>query len=663
VNGDEGHRERSWSALERRFPEVWRQLAAIGSPSAVPVLDGGRMVNLDLGDGLLYPQPGPEWGRRQATAFLSGPPAVTVPDPAGARPSHVIRDFLPRLDGWLADRRIPSVGTMAVRPGFAFVLGVGLGFHLPDLVSRDAARHLVLVEPVPELLLRSLDAVDWESLLAETERRDISLHWLVGLDPEATTRAIEALLIRTRGGPFLDGARIGVFYPSWANRRVRDLLDQRLGNFLVRPNALDDEILMMRNAYANLAGSAFLHLGFDPRPRQDIPAFVVGSGPSLDRDLPAIEALRSRALVISCGSALGILLDRGIRPDFHVENENSPPLVRNLETFRDEHGLRGIRLLASVTVEARAAALFDERWFYHRALSSPSGLLNDGTPPLPFTGPLAANAGLAAALAMGLHRLYLFGVDCGRRPGSGHHAQGAIYNRPGYDNFIPGEGQEMLNEELSLLVPGNFGGSVESSPYMDLSRRTISELLRRGAATCVNCSDGALIDGAKAVAARSLRLDGPAGRQTEVIAAIAGSLNRHAAGTFLDRVPLDRHRAACGAFIDAWPRVVADTDDLWALDLRMNLFQDQYRGVLDGIWKMVGGSLSLMLRLAAWREARIPDADRRREFRAFFREAFVDGGREAVASVRELLETIAAAEAPEAIGDRFAERFPLSRYE
>lgn len=663
MSGSSAIGARSRAALESRFPDLMRQLAGLGAPTATPVRADGAVVNLDLGGGWLYPEPGPAWTAAQLTAFRADPDRLCLPDPAGARPSHVIRDFLPPLDAWLAGQGVVLSDRPVSRAGFGFVFGVGLGFHIPELIRKEAPRHLVLVEPVAEFLLHSLEAVDWESVLAEAEARGVQIHWLAGSDPDAAVRAIEGILVRTRAGPFLDGAWTYVHYPSWANLQGRERLGQRIGNFLVRPNALDDEILMMRNAYANLAQDSFRHLTFDSRPGLAMPAFIVGSGPSLDRDLPVLERLRPQVLVITCGSALGILLQRGIRPDFHVENENSPPLVRNLETFRDEYGLQGIRLLASVTVDARALDLFEHRWLYHRALSSPSGLLNTGAPPLPYTGPLAANAGMAAAVAMGLTDLYLFGVDCGRRPGRGHHAEGAIYNRPGYDNFIPGESQELLDRELVLPVPGNFGGTIESSPYMDLSRRTLAELLRVRSLSCTNCSDGARIDGAKPRAAASLVLDYPAGRQAEAIRRIEESLVLHPAGTFLEQVPLDRHRAACDAFAEAWPRVVGDPDDLWQLDLRMNLFRDQYRGLLDGLWKTFGGSLALMLRLAAWREVRIEDEDRRREFRAFFRDRFVAAGQEAALAVRELLEMIVQRQAPEAVGDRFAERYPLSRYE
>ncbi|MEO5337996.1 MAG: DUF115 domain-containing protein [Magnetospirillum sp. WYHS-4] len=654
---------RGMAAFEGRHPDLWRRLVSLGTPVSRPVIEGGEVVNVDLGDGTLYPRPASAWTAAQVESHLADPDRLRAPDPGGARPSHVIRDFLPRLEGWLAERAGgPLPGQPVAQAGFAFVFGVGLGHHVAEFIRRDIARHLVLVEPVPELLLHSLAALDWEAVLLEAETRGIRLHWLVGLDPEATTRAIEALLIASRGGTFIDGAHAFVHYPSWANRQARLLLNQRLGNFLLRPNTFDDEILMLRNAYANLGRWSFRLLDLAPRPRLDIPTFIVASGPSLDRDLEHLARLRSQALVISCGSALGILLGRGIRPDFHIENENTPPLVRNLETFRAEHGLEGIRLLASATVEARAAGLFEERWLYLRALSSPSAVFNSGSRPLPFTGPLAANAALAAAVAMGLGNLYLFGVDCGRRVGRGHHASGAIYNRPGYDNFIAGESQAMLEDELELLVPGNFGGEIQSSAYMDLSRRTIGELLRLRPLSCINCSDGARIDGARPQAAAALKLEHSPNRQAEAIAAIAAGLQTFEAGVALGGAPIARHRAACKAFAEAWPRVVAGASDCWDLEIRLSAFREQYLTVLEGLMKMIGGSLSLMLRLAAWHEARLADVERRRAFFAFFQQEFTTAGADLAGDADVLLNLIQERAPEDVIAERFAERYPLSRH-
>lgn len=621
------------------------------------------MVNIDLGEGRLYPDSAPRWTAAQVEAYLAHPDRLPVADPGLSRPSHAVRDMRPLLDGWLADRGMSSLPSLPVaRPAYAFVIGIGLGHHLPALVESNLARHLVLVEPVAEFLLHSLGAIDWEALFLAAEARGMTLHWVVGLTPEETARAFEVILFRTRGAGRLDGAHAYLHYPSWATRTARALLNERIGNYLVLPNAFDDEILMLRNAYGNLLRRPFRHLDGRERPALDIPTLIVGSGPSLDQGIEHVARLRDRALVISCGSALGILLKRGIRPDFHVENENAPPLARNLETFRAEHGLQGIRLLASLTVDPAASALFEDRWFYHRALSSPAAVLSDGWPALGYTGPLAANAGVAAAIALGLSDLYLFGVDCGRRPGAGHHARDAIYNRPGYDNFIAGDSRELLEKELVMEVPGNFGGTVEASPAMDLSRRTFAELLRAKSVSCVNCSDGARIEGAKPRAASSVVLDYLPGRQAEAIRLLEARTRPFPAGLYLTGAPVGRVMVACDAFREALPRAVAAAGDVQGMEANLIGLREQHIDVLDGVWKMIGGSLSLMLRMAAWREARIADPETRRAFLAVFRAAFVAAGDKAARDARELLGMIRDRQPEEAIAGRFADDYPLSRH-
>ena len=225
----------------------------------------------------------------------------------------------------------------------SFVFGVGLGYHVPDLVRRNVARHLVLVEPVPEFLLHSMQAVDWSRVFADARKKGMTIHFLVGRNP---TRAVEGIewLIQQRGSTFLDGSYAYPHYHSWNLREGRSLLNERIKVFYLSSGFFEDEILMMQNTYGNLRQRPFHLVDRRARIGRRIPAFVVGSGPSLDKDLPYIKKWRDRVIICSCGTSLGILLKNGIRPDLHIENENTLPLVKNLRGFRKTYGLEGIRL-------------------------------------------------------------------------------------------------------------------------------------------------------------------------------------------------------------------------------------------------------------------------------------------------------------------------------
>ena len=144
----------------------------------------------------------------------------------------------------------------------------------------------------------------------------------------------------------------------WPLKEARTLLNERIKVFYLSSGFFEDEILMMRNTYYNLRGTAFRLVDRKRHRERSTPVFVVGSGPSLDRDIAAIKKWRDRAIVFSCGTAIGILLKNGIRPDLHVENENTFPLVKNLREFKRRYGFDGIRLVRDDDGAARGIGAF-----------------------------------------------------------------------------------------------------------------------------------------------------------------------------------------------------------------------------------------------------------------------------------------------------------------
>ena len=53
--------ERNREAFVSRYPDVWAKLEGIDKPTTAIVEDARTAVNIDLGAGMLYPTPAPEW--------------------------------------------------------------------------------------------------------------------------------------------------------------------------------------------------------------------------------------------------------------------------------------------------------------------------------------------------------------------------------------------------------------------------------------------------------------------------------------------------------------------------------------------------------------------------------------------------------------------------
>ncbi|MCB2102042.1 MAG: DUF115 domain-containing protein [Rhodobacterales bacterium] len=612
--------ERSRAAFRTHRPHVLDRLEHLGQTSARPIVEGTRTVNLDLGPTRLYPAAGPDWAERQVADFLQDPDRIVFADPRHCNISAAGMEVALDLGDFLARSGIRGLSPHpVVDVGYAFVLGVGLGFHLPLLLERAPVRNLILAEPVPELLWHSFGAIDWADLFARAEAAGTQIHFLVGMDPSRMVEGIERV-IAENSRTFVDGSYAFVHYPSWALQEARKLLNGRIKDTFVTWGFFEDERIMMRHAHANLAaksaGQPARLLDRRPRREQAMPVAIVGSGPSLDDDLAHLKRLRDRLLVVSCGTALEILLKNGIRPDLHLENENTQPLVDNLKRVAANHGLHGILLLASATVAPAAVALFRHRWLYFRDGLSAAGLFAGGTKPLQGAAPLVANAALAAVAAMGFKTVHLFGVDCGRRADGEHHAREASYFDADYvvnPNRRPDAGFERE-------VPGNMGGTVLTTWSLDTSRAMLAAVAKHWGLALINTSRGARIDGAQPRAAAALEVDERwSGAQGAVLDDVAGQI----AYLDLDPAALRRAADACDLF-----RVVLDGrlaearragDGFWDLEQRL---AGLTRGAPDlaPVMGIVGGSYRSLVRLGAFGGTRIADpADR-----AAFMHRFLD---------------------------------------
>ncbi|MCB2102043.1 MAG: motility associated factor glycosyltransferase family protein [Rhodobacterales bacterium] len=660
VPGGDTLYDRNVAVWRARRPEHWALLEAQGVRVSSRV-DGpdGRPVNIDLGGTRLYPSDGPAWTAEQLRQFDGSPDRLGFSDPSHCNLSPVSKRVLFELGHALKDRGLRRLAPYpVVDVGYAFVFGLGLGLHLPDLVARAIARHIVIIEPVPEFILHSMHVLDWADLFRQADAQGLEIHFLggPGHGPERMVAEIEAV-IRARGATFIDGSYAYIHYYSWELGQTRKLLNEKIKTFFISSGFFEDEILMMKNAYGNFRRWPFHLVDRRPYLEQAMPMFVVGSGPSLDQDLAVIRKWRDRALVFSCGTSLGILLKNGIRPDLHVENENTAPLVDNLKAFDAEYGLKGITLVASATVVPELSALFDDVWYFFRAPLSSSQIMHGNTEPLPFADPLVANAAAAVAGTLGFGTVYLFGVDCGMLKDGDHHARDAVYYQEDYDNYVEGESLEFIERGFDREVPGNFGGTVMTSWSLDLSRRTLTALAGFRRLTLINCGHGARIDGARPMAGAAIRLTNPEGQRQAVMERLQAQLKFFEPGAFLERVDLQGALDGCDTFITGFTDMIAqaraEDRGFWELEKRLEAFwEDQVNGG-RAVLRIAGGSITSMVRLGAFFGTRVEDPDER----AWFLDLFLDHYAEACLwmadEVRTLLAAMVAGEAvPEDIGKR-----------
>jgi len=390
---------------------------------------------------------------------------------------------------------------------FMLVLGVGLGYHLEGLLEASDIRNLCVIEPQAELFHASLHTVDWSSVIEHFSRPGCTLELIVGEDRERCCAQLSEYLTDIGGfnavHPFvyehLASPELALSFSDFANR-VMPTQISALGYF-------DDEQVGFAHSVRNYQnGTPVLQDDASPHGQYvDKPAFVVANGPSLDRAVDFLREHRDRAVIFSCGSALGSLTKAGIKPDFHVEMERSRPVIEWIESSTTAADREGVVLLTLNTVHPDVLELFERRGMAMKANDVGTQYLSRYFAPASRVidfgdcNPTVANAALAYASAFGFSEVYLFGLDLGFSAGDQHHSVLSKH----YDVKRSEEhtlGLYSHDGEHNSTAPGNFGGEIVTTPVYLAARATMERVVSANPRMrCFNTSEGLRIDGAEPI--------------------------------------------------------------------------------------------------------------------------------------------------------------------
>ena len=239
------------------------------------------------------------------------------------------------------------------------VVGIGLGYPLALLCERMEIANLVLIEPDPDLFFASLHAFDWASLLSYMRENHYGINFLIGQTPAQLSEDLPAFY--QRHGRFLTGQCL--CYVHYASAEIQSLVQTLLKDYYRIHSAMgffDDHLFGVSHAcWAVTHGRRFLRGDAEPEEWfRRIPLFVVGNGPSLDRDIPFLRRNQDKALVMACGTALDTLYHAGIRPDFYACTERTPQIAETIDAIPDKAFLRRITLIAGDVVHPRTQERF-----------------------------------------------------------------------------------------------------------------------------------------------------------------------------------------------------------------------------------------------------------------------------------------------------------------
>lgn len=205
------------------------------------------------------------------------------------------------------------------------VFGIGLGHHLFALKERISPEtRVVIIEPNLDVLRYALHHVDFTELFSTDQ------FLLIFGDQQRVAKMVTS--ISSLGYyKLVHNTRILSLPNYWVYAAEKMSAVQQIHKVLLNTvisygNDLEDQFLgftnICRNTDAILAGYSF----DDFKGKYvDVPAIIVASGPSLDKNIKQLKNANGKALIITCDASMKACEQNGVRPDAIASIERVEP--------------------------------------------------------------------------------------------------------------------------------------------------------------------------------------------------------------------------------------------------------------------------------------------------------------------------------------------------
>ncbi|MDX1677261.1 6-hydroxymethylpterin diphosphokinase MptE-like protein [Arsukibacterium sp.] len=387
------------------------------------------------------------------------------------------------------------------------VFGVALGIHVEQLYHVRDISNLYICEPNLDFFFASLYVTDWASVFKIAEQQQKRIYLNIGGDGSEYFSDLMGQFYQVGAYAIANTYLFSCYYTPQLLKAIQNLKRQ-LKVVLAIGEYYDHARFGIAHTYLSLKnGHRFMRADVGcgtKHPAVDVPVFLIGNGPSLDNSIDYIKQHRDQVIVVSCGTAIRSLYKLGVQPDFHAEVEQNRATYDWITQVNDPAYLKKIKLISVNGVHPDTASLFGQAYLAFKDGEASTqvfraGLQHHGfdTASLSYAYPTVSNLALNYILRMNFKTVYLFGVDLGYADVNQHHSKhSAYYNQQGKEVYnykqFHGEG---------FPVKGNFRPVVFTKPEFDVSKRLIEQVITNAnnSVEIYNCSDGAYIDGARAL--------------------------------------------------------------------------------------------------------------------------------------------------------------------
>ncbi|MBY9077600.1 6-hydroxymethylpterin diphosphokinase MptE-like protein [Paenibacillus sp. CGMCC 1.18879] len=400
---------------------------------------------------------------------------------------------------------------------YILIVGIGLGFFLEELLVATKAKHIFIHEPSSEVFNTWLKVKDTRAVLSDPR---IKL-FAVGND-EYLPLQIANEIAGIVSGPFcmITPPIYEKLYPgtiAQLDLELKDMIIQQISNMQTRKEYQETWLNNILGNISHMSVSPSISELKDIWKDNGVKAIVVGSGPSLKKDIHYLSGLKDKCLIIAAGSSIQAMEHFGVYPHVVVSMDGS---LSNYEVFNNIDTSK-VPLIFLPPVHYKITDHY-EGPMYHAKFNNDliTNHIYDQENIIPGFISTSTVTGTAIQLAeyMGITQIMLMGQDLSF-PDDEYYAPGV--------NHISENSKEAHISHADLWVDNVEGGKNRTKGSMQVLLKDIQVLVKimkfRGVDIINTSKKGAVIEGTEWVSMDELtpRLQQEPSRSLEIASGIS----------------------------------------------------------------------------------------------------------------------------------------------
>jgi len=386
------------------------------------------------------------------------------------------------------------------------LFGLGLGYHLQEMLEKNSEAHFVVVEPNLELfseILKTRDISDIIHSKRVTLLIEPKAYNLDELSPHSDAANMTHVVLR----PYR------VLFETEAVQAEQDFYAYANSKKINRATLKRFDRLWTKNTFKNChyffthGGVSLLQGRF-----RGMPAIVVAAGPSVEKDLTCLKQYSDGCVVVAVDTVVNTLLNRDIRPDFAVTVD--PQLINcyHLASMSVPSGAEPLPILvADPAVYPTVLRTYRGDVLITSSVFSPGRIIEQFTDA---KGSIAAGGSVATAAfdlarIMGADPVFLMGLDLSfsglKTHISGSYVERFIQSHAHRLKTIPTFSGAYIRGGNPTFFKDKSGSIVLSDSRMQLYRAWFERQMKQESSTVLNASrNGLSIEGIPDVVAEEI---------------------------------------------------------------------------------------------------------------------------------------------------------------